>query len=602
MKFRNNFGAYANAPIRFKLIIWWLPVVLFTVTAMGGYTYVIASGAITKRTQLVQQQLTKEAIYHLDNINQDIVNNSSHLFLSDQVQNYLLTYSSDKKPNKYKTFLAHHEILKYVVGNSYSNFWMVLRPGVESVAVDLTNSGLSNKPPTYDDLVMTSLYLHTNQQEDQSYWTMTNMNGYHLPAQTESNCIVYIRIFRNQGSVNDSGVVVMGIDEVKLRDRFKKLVEPDTELLILNKEGFILSDTDGEWGGKSFQELPYFKNMKLSDLNEIDKQKSKKWLFSSSQSLLSGWQVVLIQPRHSLLQEVNTIGILTITMMSICFLMSILFSWKVTSIIFNPIKALLNSMKQFQMGDFDQQVSIKNKDEIGSLGLGYNKMVIQIKKLIDDVYLSSLRTREAEIRTLQAQINPHFLYNTLNTISWSARQRGESEIADMVYSLSQLFRLSLNEGEDWLAIEKELELVDNYLRLQQMRFGNRLAYEIKVADEAKPIRIPKLLIQPFVENAVIHGIEPLVDQGFVSIEVFIADKLNIVITDNGRGMSAQQLKELTSHQPSSISNKHPSEKRVGYAIQNCMERLKLHYDAEAEIQIQSVINLGTTVVIQIPVN
>jgi two-component system sensor histidine kinase YesM len=569
---------------------------------MGGFTYAMSSAAITKRIHLVQKQLTKEAVYHLDNINQDIVKSSNHLFLSDQVQNYLLTYSSDKKPSKFKVFLANHEILKFLLGNSYSNFWMVLRPGVDSLAVDLTNNGLSSNPPAYDDLVKTFIYRHANRQEDQSYWTRSNINEFHLTSEVGNNNIVYIRIFRNQGSVNDSGVIVMGIDEVKLRENFKKLVDEDSELLILNKEGFVLSDTNGEWGGKSFQELPYFENMKLSDMNRIDEKTTKKWLFSSSQSLISGWQVVLIQPRMSLLREINNIGILTFTVMAICFIMSILFSWKVSSIIFNPIKALLNSMKRFQMGDFDQYVTIQNKDEIGTLGLGYNKMVIQIKKLINDVYVSSLKTREAEIRTLQAQINPHFLYNTLNTISWSARQRGENEIADMIYSLSQLFRISLNEGRDWIAIEQELELVDNYLRLQQMRFDNRLTYEINVADKAKLILIPKLLIQPFVENAIIHGIEPLTDRGCVNIEIFIEDKLNIVITDNGQGMSEQQLKDLISQHFSFSSKSQPSDKHVGYAIQNCVERLKLHYDSEANIDIRSLTNLGTTVIIQIPVN
>jgi two-component system sensor histidine kinase YesM len=569
---------------------------------MGGFTYVMSSAAITKRIHLVQKQLTKEAVYHLDNINQDIVNSSNHLFLSDQVQNYLLTYSSDKKPTKFKVFLANHEILKFLLGNSYSNFWMVLRPGVDSLAVDLTNNGLSSNPPAYDDLVKTFIYRHANRQEDQSYWTRSNINEFHLTSEVGNNNIVYIRIFRNQVSVNDSGVIVMGIDEVKLRENFKKLVDDDSELLILNNEGLVLSDTNGEWGGKSFQELPYFENMKLSDMNRIDEKTTKKWLFSSSQSLISGWQVVLIQPRMSLLREINNIGILTFTVMTICFIMSILFSWKVSSIIFKPIKALLISMKQFQMGDFDQYVLIQNKDEIGTLGLGYNKMVIQIKKLINDVYVSSLKTREAEIRTLQAQINPHFLYNTLNTISWSARQRGENEIADMIYSLSQLFRISLNEGRDWITIEQELELVDNYLRLQQMRFDNRLTYEINVADKAKSILIPKLLIQPFVENAIIHGIEPLTDHGCVNIEIFIEDKLNIVITDNGQGMSEQQLQDLISQHFSFSSKSRPSDKHVGYAIQNCVERLKLHYDSEANIDIRSLTNLGTTVIIQIPVN
>lgn len=230
-------------------------------------------------------------------------------------------------------------------------------------------------------------------------------------------------------------------------------------------------------------------------------------------------------------------------------------------------------------------------------------MVQRIKSLINDVYASKLKQQEAELKTLQAQIRPHFLYNTLNTICWEAEKKGDKEIADMVYSLSQVFRLSLNDGRDTFTLEQEVELVKNYLFLQKNRFRERFEFEITLDESIKDFTVPKLLLQPLAENAVIHGIEPLAGSGLISIRAFRKDRTIVLeVQDNGVGITPERLQELHQRlaRGSSISEEEENAGRSGFALSNVQERLALFF-AGASLQIESVEGAGTRIIIHITV-
>lgn len=253
-------------------------------------------------------------------------------------------------------------------------------------------------------------------------------------------------------------------------------------------------------------------------------------------------------------------------------------------------------MLEVEKGDFSQSVEFIGKDEIGQLGQRYDQMVKQINLLIHDVVQSKLEQRNAELKTLQAQIQPHFLYNTLNTICWTAERNGQKDIADMTYALSKVFRITLNDGKDFITLKEELKLVENYLYLQEMRFKPKFTYEIEVHPEAENLIIPKLLIQPFVENAVIHGIEPSSESGFIYISAnHEGNIVRIKIIDNGVGMSEEQLRKLNSYNLKEFDR----QQGAGYAIYNVKERLKHVYGEKAEITFYAIKGCGTRVEIQI---
>ncbi len=253
-------------------------------------------------------------------------------------------------------------------------------------------------------------------------------------------------------------------------------------------------------------------------------------------------------------------------------------------------------------------------DEIGKLGDAYDVMVQKIKGLIQDNYLTRIGQRDAELKALQAQMNPHFLYNTLNTIYWAAHQRQEPVIAEMVYALSQFLRLRLNDGKDVVSLEQEFALIEHYLHIQQHRFGDRLSYEIMLDESLRSMMIPKLILQPLVENSLMHGIEQ-VQSGFVQVSAAVVeDAVVLTVTDNGKGMSADvlagveaRLSGFTTASTDGVTAQTlpsdpttPPPPRHGFALQNIQERLDMFYHSESSLTIRSREGLGTSVSIRLP--
>ncbi len=198
---------------------------------------------------------------------------------------------------------------------------------------------------------------------------------------------------------------------------------------------------------------------------------------------------------------------------------------------------------------------------------------------------------------LQAQINPHFLYNTLDSLYWDAFNLGDMELAENIMALSELFRLALSRGKGIVTVEAEFKLIESYLRIQKMRFEKKMDYKINLLSDMKDMEIPKLILQPFVENAIVHGLENTSHIGCVNVHGYLEGEYMVFkISDNGAGMTGEQLQQLFSDDAKQYSTQRISK----YAIKNVQERLKLLYNDHFDLKIISTLNVGTTVTIQIP--
>lgn len=270
----------------------------------------------------------------------------------------------------------------------------------------------------------------------------------------------------------------------------------------------------------------------------------------------------------------------------------------VSNLVSKPLYTLRVAMENFMRGDFSQKVEVMTQDEVGEASACFNRMVDDIRELIDKNYVLAIKERESELDTLQAQINPHFLYNTLDSLYWKATESDNEEIAEDILSLSQLFRLVLNRGDGIVTVQTEAELLERYLHIQKMRFGKRLTYEIALEPAILDEEIPKLILQPFVENAIVHGFEKA-DGSYILRVTGIKDGKNMVfqIADTGVGMSGEQLEAIWEK----ADNRKYASQRIGrYAIRNVRERLELIYHENYELRIESRVGRGTTVVITVP--
>ncbi|MFF2445535.1 sensor histidine kinase [Neobacillus sp. NPDC058068] len=287
--------------------------------------------------------------------------------------------------------------------------------------------------------------------------------------------------------------------------------------------------------------------------------------------------------------------LITITSVIVCILAAMVISHRLS----RPIKKLQQVMINVKNGNLDQKFNVKSKDEIGELGRGFNEMIVQINKLIKSVSKEEKLKKAAEITALQLQINPHFLYNTLESINSLARIKKEYEISHLIVLLGRLLRLSISSFEEKIPINQEVMYIESYLEIQKVRMRDPLEYSILLDEEIKDCLTVKLILQPIVENAIIHGIDPLRTAGQVNIEGKLLDDFIVfTVKDNGKGINPEQLEQIRDRLKNKSEDLSKYRKKIG--LYNVQTRILSHYGETFGISIESKINKGTTVTIKIP--
>ncbi len=279
----------------------------------------------------------------------------------------------------------------------------------------------------------------------------------------------------------------------------------------------------------------------------------------------------------------------------------------VTFAITNPLRKLIELMKEVQNGNLDVRFHVKYNDEVGMLGRHFNEMLNRIKQLIRDVYQVELKKKEIELDALQSQINPHFIYNSLESIRMNAEINDDDETADMIFLLSKLLRYSINRGNERVTLHEEIDHLDHYVKFLNFRFHHSIVLQVQPLDKICKMEVIKLLFQPIVENAILHGVgsreEPLLIS--ITYEMF-EEKVVFSIKDNGSGMQPEKVEELQQKISRGVMLSHhqqPDEHRKsGLGLRNVNERIKIYYGTEYGLSIQSEVGKGTEVFLSLPYN
>ncbi|MHC5247067.1 sensor histidine kinase [Enterococcus sp. LJL90] len=312
---------------------------------------------------------------------------------------------------------------------------------------------------------------------------------------------------------------------------------------------------------------------------------------TSMTELTNQWEIAFSRPNYSVYYGVFLQAVIAILIFILAVIMLTLSIFALSRTIVSPIKNLAQDMENAPEKTLESQFSYESKDEIGRLYESFSDMIVKINQLIDDVYKGEIQQQKHELRALQAQINPHFFYNSLSLINNKAIVSDNLEISEMAQLLSNFYRLSLNNGESKLTVAKELELTIIYAKIQLKMHNYSFDLVTEVADSLMDYQIITLLIQPFVENAIFHGIDHIADQrrGKLSILGYETEQqLIFEISDNGAGMTDEQLKHIFT-----FRSKH-------YGMRNVQQRIKLYYGLEDAIEYFSEVNVGTTVKISLP--
>lgn len=316
----------------------------------------------------------------------------------------------------------------------------------------------------------------------------------------------------------------------------------------------------------------------------------------SELSPYTGWRTVGVFSMDEVMSSVNTIVYILFTCVIISLVLVVIVSFKFSRTLTNPIFKLKRLMKQAESGDLTVRFNFEHNDEIGELGQSFNHMIARIDQLIQMVYVEQENKRTAEMKSLQEQIKPHFLYNTLDTISWMARDYDAEDIVRLVDALTNMFRIGLSHGKDIITVKEEITHVSNYLYIQKIRYKDKLNYVIHVDESLYAIEVPKLILQPLVENAIYHGVKAKRGGTITITGVPEGENLVFTVQDNGAGMPQEKVEELNRR----MSERSVLDEKKSFGLFYIRERIQLCYGKGYGVHVESTLGEGTRVTITLP--
>ena len=309
----------------------------------------------------------------------------------------------------------------------------------------------------------------------------------------------------------------------------------------------------------------------------------------------TGWKLVGVTPSAALGVDGIKFRFFVLFVADLFLFLLAMINAFISDKISNPIKRLDGSVREIESGNLDVEILPSGSYEVEHLGKSIKNMLGRIKVLMSDLVAEHNAKRKSEFDTLQSQINPHFLYNTLDIIVWMIENENSDKAVNIVTALAKFFRISLSKGKNIITVKDEVEHVRNYLMIQNMRFKNRFEYSIDVDEKVLSYSSLKLMLQPLVENAIYHGMEFMDGDGEIDVKVFKEDdSLYFTITDNGLGMSEDMVETLLSKDFVS------SKKGSGIGVKNVNERIKLYFGSEYGLKVESEPDEGTKITIHLP--
>ena len=310
----------------------------------------------------------------------------------------------------------------------------------------------------------------------------------------------------------------------------------------------------------------------------------------------TGWKIVGVTPLDGMsLNNIKTKLLMVFIIAFVLFILSIINSY-ISTRITDPIKELEKAVNEIEQGNLEVEVRSAGSYEIQHLGTSIQSMARRIRKLMNDIVAEHESKRRSEFDTLQSQINPHFLYNTLDIIVWMIENEKQSEAVKVVTALARFFRISLSKGKSIIPVKDELEHVRNYLMIQHMRYKNKFTYDIEADEDVLELASLKLMLQPLVENAIYHGMEFMDGDGEILVRAWRReDDLYMSVSDNGLGMTQEQVERLFR-----ASDHTSSGRGSGIGVKNVNERIKLYFGTGYGLEILSEPDEGTTVTAHLP--
>lgn len=525
--------------------------------------------------------------------------NRSITFLKDQAKTNLYDLIKQKADNiNYKLkkyngavdFIAYNTRIQQMFSNNYTNYLLLSADLKEYFEPFFNNIMYLN-----NDVDQVTVYTENNIPEYGKYIrnrkSAGNLVWYDEAGEKTSWYNSNKKFFGTRKLTNLYDNRKLGV--IYIKPNYDKLFE-DIELSKQNEYGIIVTDSQNNviFSKDTFKEE---ENKQIADLilnaeKESIEVHAEDFIILKRSISEAEWMMYYYMPSEGIIVNAKSIITATVIIIGICILILILIIWLFSNTFVKRINWLNNKMNLVKEGNLEVEVVSQSKDEIGELINDFGDMLKRINTLINEVYQSKIIQREAELKALQAQINPHFLYNTLSLINWKAIQAEVLDISYLANTISKFYRTSLNNGKNIISVSDEMDNTKSYLEIQLAMHNNNFDVIYDVDESLYKYNIIKLILQPITENAIVHGIEKKRgNHGILEISGYIEDEnLVFVVKDNGAGISDDILQQIFIT------------KSKGYGLNNVQERIQLFFGEKYGIHIKSTVGEGTCVKVTLP--
>ncbi|MCX7773190.1 MAG: sensor histidine kinase, partial [Clostridia bacterium] len=580
---------YRNLPIRLKILTVLYLLITVPLIVVGATSYNIASSVIEKKTVEYSHDMLSMINYRLAGLLVGLESLSNDVLSTENVYRAVArrSFSSDK--------ILAYEQHESVVG--YLEKLLIAREELRSVCIVCFN-GMS--------------FFADNNKDKQSIMEQVDIVDMLVRArETKGRPIIYIqnkpqgdsyvyllRMIINRDEFTEAGFLIFNIDKRYLTSAFSNLQSQYLKNLAVVTDDNNVVFSSSEEAAKTFKKLTYSDNQSGYD---IDKANNLLKTYVTVPS--TNWRIVSYIPLPTLYLEVNELRNRIIILCGITFFCISLLGWLAARDIIKPVNALVKGMKRLQGGQVDVSVPIDRQDELGYLTEVFNKMVQDIQHLMNSIYREQITRKEAELKALQSQMNPHFLFNTLESINWMAQMQNVPEISETVSNLSSLIEAGIGRDARLITVSEEFAYIEQYVAIIKRRLEDRLEFSMDVENDILNVPIPRLLIQPIIENSVYHGIERVRRKGVIVLKAFSQeDKLVITVYDNGAGIPKEELENFRNRlaMDDDAYFKMIGKKGKSVGIENVNRRIKLFYGQSYGLQIESEEGSFTRITVTIP--
>ncbi len=577
--------------IQRKLVFAFLFVIVLPIVLSGILSIGLIQSSVKSKANIGNEMALSQAAAQVERVFRDMLIASNTLMLDDEISGILTDSSRDDPTERYYTSSVMNSKF-FNIQTSTLDYY----PNHFIAVIDRSGSMYATFPPESGaSNALLGLLKEERVPSNANYLQMSGSSHLidYAPLGQPIRYIVLTRAHMELGNGKKLGDIVIGMPESELAGILRELgAEQGIGGYVINEDGYIVSSSNEEQIGSL---LPYADELKRAKAGFFELKDSRVIVNVKYLDRL-GWSVVQVVPDDVLFADAYSIRNSLVYVNALFLLVFFGLSFFIARSLSKPISNLNKATERLAAGHLETRVDVLRKDELGKLSLKFNKMAAQIHELFSKVNEEQKTKRELELKMLYAQINPHFLFNTLNSIRWLADASKVFNVSKVIVALANLLKSSILSKNEWITVREEIENVKNYVTIQKFRYASLFADEYDIDDDTLDCGIPKLILQPLVENSIIHGFEGLERQGLLRIRVRREDeRIVVTVSDNGVGADPERLKEIAEGRRAS------SGKFSGIGIANVNDRLILHYGSEFALGIQGEPGEGMRMTVVIPV-